>query len=352
MRFNPSLWAMLAIPALILLTASCRQRKLTSGADRVSSIVGIADFEDVEAYIKDRNLDSQSAIARIINSVAVINDGCTGWLLTSKYLVTNQHCVVEDFRHVKSGHHYGAFDQVVCDKMTIVFDKQVALDPPNYRRPPSGIFHCARVVFANMAHEFAIIEIAEPLPAEFVPLRVAKSFKVNHQELMVVGQPGGGVKKISYRNRVDGQSGQRFVPCRARAARFMNGGDGSDDPHPYERPKNTNSFAHDCDTIGGNSGSPVLDAGTLDVVGLHWSGWLLCKWPHYDPDGSIDNTNQIRGHGNEDPVGMRANQMADSVPYRQGNTAIDIARLRDLIIAMPVGSTLGQVPADIKRAFE
>ena len=35
------------------------------------------------------------------------------------------------------------------------------------------------------------------------------------------------------------------------------------------------SFAHDCSTLGGNSGSPVIDLATHQVVGLHYGGAYL-----------------------------------------------------------------------------
>ncbi len=33
-------------------------------------------------------------------------------------------------------------------------------------------------------------------------------------------------------------------------------------------------FEHRCDTLGGSSGSPVLDRASLNVVGLHHLGFL------------------------------------------------------------------------------
>jgi S1-C subfamily serine protease len=44
-----------------------------------------------------------------------------------------------------------------------------------------------------------------------------------------------------------------------------------------------NGFTHDCSTLGGNSGSPVFDLKTADVVGLHRSGEFL--WSNEAVDG-------------------------------------------------------------------
>jgi V8-like Glu-specific endopeptidase len=41
------------------------------------------------------------------------------------------------------------------------------------------------------------------------------------------------------------------------------------------RPDGARSFTHDCSTLGGNSGSPVIDLETHQVVGLHFSGGYL-----------------------------------------------------------------------------
>jgi hypothetical protein len=35
------------------------------------------------------------------------------------------------------------------------------------------------------------------------------------------------------------------------------------------------SFSHDCTTLGGNSGSCVIDVETGSVIGLHWGGDYL-----------------------------------------------------------------------------
>jgi endonuclease G len=40
-------------------------------------------------------------------------------------------------------------------------------------------------------------------------------------------------------------------------------------------PQSLEVLAHDCSTLGGNSGSAVLDITTGDVVGLHFAGEYL-----------------------------------------------------------------------------
>jgi S1-C subfamily serine protease len=42
-------------------------------------------------------------------------------------------------------------------------------------------------------------------------------------------------------------------------------------------------FAHDCSTLGGNSGSPVFRVATAEVIGLHTGGSFL--WKNYAVDG-------------------------------------------------------------------
>jgi V8-like Glu-specific endopeptidase len=37
------------------------------------------------------------------------------------------------------------------------------------------------------------------------------------------------------------------------------------------------TFAHDCSTLGGSSGSPVLDAATGLVIGVHKSGMFAVR---------------------------------------------------------------------------
>lgn len=44
-------------------------------------------------------------------------------------------------------------------------------------------------------------------------------------------------------------------------------------------------FAHDCSTLGGNSGSPVFRMNTAEVIGLHTGGSFL--WKNYAVDGAV-----------------------------------------------------------------
>ncbi len=343
---TPRLVTALSLVAFV----GCLPKKDTAPqGSTTASLIGSGDYEDVEAYLQSNAITAESnpALVQAINSIAVISDGCTGWLVSRKHLITNHHCVVNDFKVGHGEKVYDDYDQIICDQMTIKFNKQKNLAYAGYQRPPAQIFHCNRIVVANMAHDLAIIELKEEVPAELVPLRLAKTFTPSQQDIILIGQPGGLDKKISYRNKVDGA----YTSCRARSAVFPNGSDGSDDPHAYERRKNPNSFVHDCDTIGGNSGSPVFDAATLEVVGLHWTGYAICKWPFFVQGGKLDNTNAKSGHGNHTVEGKAANEAADRVPYEQGNAAIDITRIREFLLAMPPGSAAGQLPEEIRAAF-
>jgi len=49
--------------------------------------------------------------------------------------------------------------------------------------------------------------------------------------------------------------------------------------------RGTDSFAHDCSTLGGNSGSPVFRMKTREVIGLHAGGSFL--WKNYAVEGGV-----------------------------------------------------------------
>lgn len=335
---------------LVSLASACLPKESSDdGGSKTSSAIGTPDYEDVESYIKSKNLsiEANKALIDAINATAVISDGCTGWLLTPKHVVTNHHCVVDDFKITREGRTYDDYDQGNCTSMRIRFDKQANLSAPGYTRPPSTVFGCAKIVVANQAHDLAIIELNQQVPSQLVPLRIAKDFNPGGQEIILIGQPNGDDKKISYQNKVNNTT----QPCTAKQANYPNGGDGADDPHAYERAKNPNSFVHDCDTIGGNSGSPVFDSKTMEVVGLHWNGWKLCKWPYYSASGKIDNANVTYGHGNT-AEGRAANEASDRIPYVEGNAAIDIMKIREFLLAMPAGTEAGQLPEEIRAAFQ
>lgn len=321
---------------------------------QTGSIIGAADESvGVEKYLAGRKASGETwrDVAGVFAAVAYLDRGCTGWLLTPNYLVTNQHCVKSDFLSFSAPEHplFDDFTQSQCDGLEMRFDYQnrrSELADDEYARPPHDRFKCAKVVLAHQPYDLAIVKLDHPAPPTLRPMRLARAFRPSGQAVYLVGHPAGEPKKVSYRNTTDGVE----RACVARAARYAPGTSGADDPHPEHAAKDPHSFVHTCDSRGGSSGSPLLSADSLEVVGLHWNGWTNCKWMHFDPHGKIDDTNQRQGDRGSREL-EAGNKLADEIPYRPGNTAVDIGEIRDFILGLPTGDAKGQVPEEVKAAF-
>ena len=314
-----------------------------------ASLIGPRDEAvDVESYLSGGACRGELCRRRgqVFNSVAYLSSGCTAWLITPRHVVTNQHCVKRNYKELTAPNHplFNDYDASICEGMVIRFDYQLgvnALPSSQYQRPAATRFGCRRVVLAHQPLDLAILELDSPVPPSLTPLTLAKGFRPDGQPVFLVGHPAGEPKKIAYKNTIGGTE----ELCHARPARFAPGKRADEDPHPGHTVKSPHSFVHSCDSRGGNSGSPLLDAATLQVVGLHWNGWTNCKWPHYDPEGRIDDKNYRTGDNPD------ADRISDQVRYRPGNTAVYIDEIRDFILGLPHGSDAGTVPIEVRRAF-
>ena len=128
-------------------------------------------------------------------------------------------------------------------------------------------FALTGIVGVHPRHDLAVLTIAaagtagRPLP---IPLPVATSAPepVAERTVYVIGYPGwdGTRNDAAEMHRIF--SGvyevKRLQPGLITAA-----------------PDDAGSFTHDCSTLGGNSGSPVIDLATHQVVGLHYGGGYL-----------------------------------------------------------------------------
>ena len=151
---------------------------------------------------------------------------CSGFLVGEKTLVTAGHCV--DL----SGS---------CGPNVWVFDYN--LDTPGVERPlmeATNTYSCARVIRSELNErtkmDYAVIELDRPVVGR-QPLRIRRRGKPGlNAPLVVIGHPSGLPTKIAGGGRI------------------------------LRRKKNY--FGANLDTYGGNSGSAVFHARTLEVEGI------------------------------------------------------------------------------------
>ena len=184
----------------------------------------------------------------------------TGWLVADDIVATNRHVAVEfgrrsgdgfEFRQNHTGrrmkaridtleeHDNGAEQEYRIREILHIEDE----DGPD-------------VAFLKVSRES---DVGDPLPG---PIALSASDPTDSQVVGVVGyaasdarrNPGTAMPRIFERI----YNVKRLHPGEVMSAR---------DDKPY--------FTHDCSTLGGNSGSAVLDFVTGEAVGLHFAGSFL-----------------------------------------------------------------------------
>lgn len=151
---------------------------------------------------------------------------CTGWIVfDSRHMLTNNHCINSD-AEMRSALADVDFDQGVTPVRSVRF---------------------RRLLMTDARLDFSLLELEQPLnrPALSLGGAVAKN-----NPLAIIEHPAGEPKQLSEKGcsvglpTIDGVTTDKT------------------------------DFEHFCDTLGGSSGSPVLDRATFRVVGLHHLGFL------------------------------------------------------------------------------
>jgi hypothetical protein len=176
------------------------------------------------------------AIARL----SFIQDGdqfvCTGFLVTADLLFTNEHCL---------GTEPAALSALV----------EFGFDTPD---ATPTTFRVSRLEAASIPLDYAIVRLSEA-PNGFGRVRLMAAPADEDQALVIIEHPAGEFKQAS------------IDDCKVKSVSRPGSEGGPTD------------FGHLCDTLGGSSGSPVLDRQSGGLVGLHHLGI---------PAGAVDPVNQ------------------------------------------------------------
>lgn len=185
-------------------------------------------------------------IAKARDSVALMfmessSQFCTAFVVSKRHLLTNEHCLRWSADYMSTGG---------CNDIRFEFTS----GGPEARVP----VRCARIVHRSSADhaDVAILEVAAPgieVLLSRTPLRLESAASRLPRAVLVLHHPGGTpVMQVS-------------AACELSVGR------------------SANLVNHDCATIGGSSGAPLLDASTGAVVALHSYGFEegITK-AHYD----------------------------------------------------------------------
>ncbi len=149
---------------------------------------------------------------------------CTAFLITADLMLTNQHCIASDSERQSALVDFD-FDAPDAETTTLRLDQLLATD---------------------IALDYSVVRLARCVGR--VPLQLDPTRPPDGAQLLIVQHPGGEPQQVSIADcEVDGVE--------------VAGRDGT-----------LTDFGHQCDTIGGSSGSPVMLFESRRVVGLHHLG--------------------------------------------------------------------------------
>ncbi len=209
-----------------------------------------------DAALKQRIEKALPAIGRIeLLWNTNIPYGGTGFVVGRNLLMTN--------RHVAQIFASGLGDR----NLQFINGRAAGID---FKRD-SAAGHVFKILNIRMIHPYwdmAILEV-EGLPENVTPLSLAvtDARDLLRQEVVAIGYPA-----FDNRNPEDVQSDimrSRFQVKRLQPGMLQ----GAFDTDSFG--KIVNAATHDCSTLGGNSGSALLDLATGEIAGLHFAGRYL-----------------------------------------------------------------------------
>lgn len=205
----------------------------------LKSIFGANKMVNVNSYPNDSPISSDKRAIVFISFID--NDApkvCSGFLISSRAVMTNYHCVHND---------------LTCRTTSVIFD---------YEKTASGEIRLGQTrqclsVRGDPELDYAVVELDTPVDSEIVPLRLASADGGIGAPAALIQHPGGDYKQVA-------ESGCQILDL------GVPGKSTSD---------LSTDFSHRCDTVQGSSGSPIISWPMLDgpqncVIGLHHWGFV------------------------------------------------------------------------------
>ncbi len=200
----------------------------TVGSATPQSTVGVDQRQPI-ATAPARHQALGPAVARLRIMTEDGQGYCTGFLLGKDLLMTNEHCV-----------------RTAAEAASVLVDFRY--DAPGAK---PDVVRGAGLLRTSSDLDYTLLRLSRPVAAALGRLYLESAAVRDGQELVIIQHPGGEPKQVSIADCVVAGLGR-----------------------PGASPAPTD-FGHECDTLGGSSGSPVLDRATGRVVGLHHFGFRV-----------------------------------------------------------------------------
>lgn len=204
-----------------------------------------------------------TSISKAVGRIELVNHPSfswvgTGWMYGDNYLITNRH-VAKDFVYKKQDGQLSFQSFGTAVKSYIDFKEENL-------SPVSSEFKITEIVYVSEEYEadIAIFKVrytnedGENLPTERLELYNGDyNFSDENNYVGAIGYPAYD-SRIPDANLMNSifkgiYNKKRFSPGKVNSF-------------------NDNKYLHDCATLGGNSGSPIIESNTGKVVGLHFGG--------------------------------------------------------------------------------
>ena len=180
----------------------------------------------------------------------------TGFLVGADVVMTNRHVAIEFSRSSGSAWKFRPNMSASID-----FRQELGGDEP-------FLFAVEEIIGIHDDHDLALLRVSQissgdPLP-DPLPVAAAAPSTLKGRQVYVIGYPAWDGR------RNDPEPMLRIFSNIFNVKRLQPGEISGDALGSFE-------IFHDCSTLGGNSGSPVVDLETHRVVGLHFGGRFLQK---------------------------------------------------------------------------
>ena len=164
----------------------------------------------------------------------------TGFLIADRLLVTNKHVL----------------ESLSADTMQLSKGQAVVRFGQEYQVVPDS--PAVPIVGVKAVHPTLDIAVLEIDPVAATPLNVVADNPAPGSAIAVIGYPQEDSRNPVFTRAI---FLGKYKVKRVAPGEVVGAGE--------------NAIHHDCSTLGGNSGSPVVDLGTGGVVGLHYDGRLF-----------------------------------------------------------------------------
>jgi V8-like Glu-specific endopeptidase len=275
--------------------------------------------EELEVSIENYNNESVSnygadslfaRLGRPVGRLDVLTDRgifpCTAFLVSEKYLVTNYHCVPGIIENPRIG-----ASRIEAIQFVLGYIQNGVED--SVRKYTVGLFPAE----TDKDLDYSVIEVFGNPAKDFGAVRLAAISPLANHPFWIIGHPLGEAQRIS---REKCKSGSPAI--------------------------SGHRLRHTCDTLPGNSGSPVFDPGSQSVIALHHAGSKLDSINFAIPLSEIVKQSEIlralakRSDENE----PRSNASVGSHAY-DGAWVVKITK-----IAASCQGRAGQFPVSINKS--